>query len=337
MIRVGAAAFALLVLGKRCVRRAGTNSGGATHAAKEHDMLVDVGGHKLEMVSAGTKGPTVVLESGFGATSDFWEKVQHGASEFAVVVSYDRAGVGKSELAASPRTALNIAQELHSALHAGQFAPPNVLVGHSIGSFYIRVFAHTYPREVCGMVCVDPVSEDFYEWMRTHQPEDWKQVEAASSQLPEGLRNELARKDESAEQARQAWPLPKVPTILITATKPIAAILYAHVVPKSLRSQEVGKSERVRASPYFRDFSEGPTFIFRTAWRLRAVLTQSLPRTRSNCGISGKLFTASAVKGQKRKSPELLGRRSANAAKTKSERLVGLAAESSQNAKLSEN
>src|SRR5215469_7959686 len=63
------------------------------------------------------------------------------------------------------------------------------------------------------------------------------------------------------------------------------------------------------------------------------------PRTRSNCGISGKLFTASAIqtknaKGQKRKSPELRGRRSANAAKTKSERLVGLAAESSQNAKL---
>ena len=196
MIRVGAAAFALLVLGKRCVRRAGTNSGGATHAAKEHDMLVDVGGHKLEVVSAGTKGPTVVLESGFGATSDFWEKVQHGASEF-------------------------VAQELHSALHAGQFAPPNVLVGHSIGSFYIRVFANTYPREVCGMVFVDPVSEDFYEWMRTHQPEDWKQMEAASSQLPEGLRNELAGKDESAEQARQAWPLPKVPIILITATKPM--------------------------------------------------------------------------------------------------------------------
>ena len=72
-------------------------------------MLVDVGGHKLEMVSAGTKGPTVVLESGVGATSDFWEKVQHGASEFALVVSYDRAGVGKSELAATPRTALNTA------------------------------------------------------------------------------------------------------------------------------------------------------------------------------------------------------------------------------------
>src|SRR6516225_10518744 len=109
---------------------------------------------------------------------------------------------------------------------------------------------------------------------------------------------------------------------------------------KSLRSQEVGKSERVRASPYFRDFSEGPTFIFRTAWRSRAFLTQSLPRTRSNCGISGKLFTASAVstknaEGQKRKPPKPRGRRSANAAKTKTERLVGLAAESSQNAKLS--
>lgn len=97
-----------------------------------------------------------------------------------MVVSYDRAGVGKSELAATPRTALNIAQELRSAGFAG----------HAIGSFYIRVFAHTYPDEVCGMVFVDPTPDDFYQWMRSHQAEDWKQIEAASSQLPEGLRKE---------------------------------------------------------------------------------------------------------------------------------------------------
>lgn len=234
MIRVGAAAFALLVLGKRCVRRAGTNSGGATHAAKEHDMLVDVGGHKLEVVSAGTKGPTVVLESGFGATSDFWEKVQHGASEF-------------------------VAQELHSALHAGQFAPPNVLVGHSIGSFYIRVFANTYPREVCGMVFVDPVSEDFYEWMRTHQPEDWKQMEAASSQLPEGLRNELARKERRASPTGMASA--EGPDHSDHSDETNAALLYTHDDPgvDANASRVCRKLSGNRTDCHGQEHTHGPT------------------------------------------------------------------------------
>jgi pimeloyl-ACP methyl ester carboxylesterase len=220
-VRIGSLAV-LLLAGMVCAQSPEMNSSDATPtAAKGHGMSIDVNGHKLEMLSEGNTGPIVVLESGFGATTDFWKKVQDAASNFAVVVSYDRAGVGKSELTATPRTALNIAQELRSALHAAHFAPPYLLVGHSIGSFYIRVFAHTYPDEVCGMVFVDPVPEDFYQWMRLHQAEDWKQMEAASSQLPEGLRNELAGKDESAEQARGAWPLPKVPMILLTATKPM--------------------------------------------------------------------------------------------------------------------
>lgn len=220
MFRVGVGSMALLVVtGTVRTQAPETNNSAPNHVAKEHAMLIDVGGHKLEMLSSGNKGPIVVLESGFGATTDFWQKVQDAASSFAVVVSYDRAGVGKSELAATPRTALNIAQELRSALHAAGFAPPYILVGHSIGSFYIRVFAHTYPDEVCGMVFVDPTPEDFYQWMRSHQAEDWKQMEAASSQLPEGLRKELAAKGESAEEARRAWPLPRVPIIVLTAIK----------------------------------------------------------------------------------------------------------------------
>ena len=183
--------------------------GDETSVAKPQPMLVEVDGHKVEILTEGSRSPTVVLESGFGATTDFWQKVQGPVSSFAMVVSYDRAGVGKSELAGTPRTAGNIARELRSALREAHLAPPYLLVGHSIGSFYIRVFAHTYPNEVCGMVFVDPVPEGFYEWMRVHQAEAWKQMEAASAQLPEGLRNELAGKDESAEQARKAWPLPK--------------------------------------------------------------------------------------------------------------------------------
>ena len=37
--------------------------------------------------------------------------------------------------------------------------PPYVLVGHSMGGVYARLFAHTYPGEVVGMVLVDPGDE----------------------------------------------------------------------------------------------------------------------------------------------------------------------------------
>jgi pimeloyl-ACP methyl ester carboxylesterase len=239
MLRLPIRSIALLVLASTLSAQSGDQDRGAeSSVAKAHPMLVDVDGHKVEMLAEGSRRPTVVLESGFGATIDFWEKVQGPVSSFGTVVTYDRGGVGKSELASTPRTAENIARELRSALRAAHLAPPYVLVGHSIGSFYIRVLAHTYPKEICGIVFVDPVPEDFYEWMRVHQAEDWKQMEAASAQLPEGLRNELAGKDESAEQARKAWPLPKVPITLLTAKKPMPPYFTPNTMQAWVRMHE---------------------------------------------------------------------------------------------------
>lgn len=239
MLRVRIHLLALLVLVSTTSGRSGEqNRRDEPSVTKGQATQIEVDGHKVEMLVEGSKRPTVILESGFGATYDFWQKVQDPASSFATVVSYDRAGVGKSELAGTPRTAENIARELRSALRAAHLAPPYLLVGHSIGSFYIRVFAHTYPGDVCGMIFVDPVPEDFYEWMRVHQAEDWKQMETASSQLPEGLRSELSGKDESAEQARKAWPLPKVAIILLTATKPMPPYFTHKTMEAWLRMHE---------------------------------------------------------------------------------------------------
>jgi pimeloyl-ACP methyl ester carboxylesterase len=182
---------------------------------------VDAGGHHLQMLIAGDGNPTVVLESGLGDTMESWAKVQPEVAKFSQVVAYDRAGLGQSEPGLKPRTAHQIATELHTALRNAGLAPPYVLVGHSAGGLYIRVFASMYPNEVAGMVFVDSTPEDFFERLKAIQsPEEQKKFEEKmqdyAAQASEGRRDEWASLDVDLQQARTALPLPNVPIILLT-------------------------------------------------------------------------------------------------------------------------
>jgi pimeloyl-ACP methyl ester carboxylesterase len=78
------------------------------------------------------------------------------------VVSYDRAGLGWSDLGPMPRTADRIADELHTLLQKAAIAPPYILVGHSFGGLTMPVFASRFPDEVAGMVLIDAVAPS--EW-----------------------------------------------------------------------------------------------------------------------------------------------------------------------------
>ena len=125
-------------------------------------QLIDVGGYRLHLHPLGptTTGPTVVLEGGAGLGSVTWGWVQPRVAETARVVAYDRAGVGWSDRGPEPRDAEQIATELHAALHGAGLVGPYVLVGHSFGGLYVRVFADRYPDEVSGLVLVDPTHPD---------------------------------------------------------------------------------------------------------------------------------------------------------------------------------
>jgi pimeloyl-ACP methyl ester carboxylesterase len=119
--------------------------------------LVRVNKRQMHIHVTGEGAPTVVFESGMGASCLSWTLVQPQVAQFTRAVSYDRAGHGWSDPARERRTAEQIAQELHTLLDAAAVPGPYVLVGHSFGGYVNRAFAHMYRDEVVGMVLVDSI------------------------------------------------------------------------------------------------------------------------------------------------------------------------------------
>lgn len=122
--------------------------------------LVDVGGYQLHINCIGEGSPTIILGSSGGSSSASWGLVQPGIVQSTRVCVYDRAGAGWSDRGPTPRDMNQQVRELHVLQARARVGGPFVLVGHSYGGRIARVYAKAYPREVVGMVLVDPGTLD---------------------------------------------------------------------------------------------------------------------------------------------------------------------------------
>ena len=122
--------------------------------------LIDLGGRAINMYCLGSGSPVVVFDSGWGDWSPAWAVIQPQVAKWTRACTYDRAGAGFSDPGPLPRTTIRVADELHEALHAALIRGPFVLVGHSFGSFNMRMFADRYMRDVAGLVLVDGSDDD---------------------------------------------------------------------------------------------------------------------------------------------------------------------------------
>lgn len=137
----------------------------ATQVPEETDppigRLIESGGRCFAVHRAGTGGPSVVFLPGAGLIGLDFLNVHEAIAGFATSVIYDRGGTGWSDPARLPRSAAEVAGELHALLAAAEIPPPCILVGHSLGGAYARRFAQRYPDEVAGVLYLDPAHEAY--------------------------------------------------------------------------------------------------------------------------------------------------------------------------------
>jgi pimeloyl-ACP methyl ester carboxylesterase len=117
--------------------------------------MVNVNGHLMHINCVGEGSPTVILEAANLGMSAHWVRVQQQLRKTTRVCAYDRAGMGWSEMGPEPRDARQISSELHALLKGADTEGPYVLVGHSYGGLYARMYAARYPNQVAGVVLVD--------------------------------------------------------------------------------------------------------------------------------------------------------------------------------------
>ena len=122
---------------------------------KYKSQLSKINGYELFSKYYINGSPTVLFEAGMGDSSEIWASIQSKISLFTTTFSYDRAGIGKSDTSAIPRTCLDIVEDLFELLQKLSLKPPFILVGHSFGGLVSRIFASMYPNLVVGIILVD--------------------------------------------------------------------------------------------------------------------------------------------------------------------------------------
>jgi pimeloyl-ACP methyl ester carboxylesterase len=202
---------------------------------------VDVDGRKLYLECKGTGSPTVILISGYRNNAEIWTTppepgitpVFAAVAGFTRVCTYDRPGtildathLSRSDPVPMPHTAEAVASELHDLLDAANIEGPYVLVAHSLGGLFARLYASTYQDDIAGLVLVDAWPEAMPKLLG---PEQWAAYVTLSDPAPPGLESYrdlesidfAAASERMAQEAAQS-PLYGIPLFVLSRAKSVA-------------------------------------------------------------------------------------------------------------------
>jgi pimeloyl-ACP methyl ester carboxylesterase len=113
---------------------------------------------KIHWYTQGSGEATILIDHSLGGVEGYL--LIDKLAKLGKVVIFDRPGYGWSRPNRQPRTSQQINLELQNLLQTAQIQPPYILVGDSFGSYNMRLFAHSYPEQVSGLIMTDGLHQD---------------------------------------------------------------------------------------------------------------------------------------------------------------------------------
>ncbi|MEU3983742.1 alpha/beta hydrolase [Streptomyces sp. NPDC026672] len=130
----------------------------SAHVAAETKLhMVENNGHRLAFHVTDGSGPVIVLDAGGGEGSSYWKDIVtelHTATG-AEIITYDRAGLGRSEAVAGPWQVKSAVSDLKTGLEKLGVTKDVILVSHSQAGEIATYLTKENPGLVSGSVLVD--------------------------------------------------------------------------------------------------------------------------------------------------------------------------------------
>jgi pimeloyl-ACP methyl ester carboxylesterase len=117
-----------------------------------------IGQQKIHWYEQGSGDTTIVIDSSLGGVEGYL--LINKLADCGRVIMFDRPGYGWSPSSWQSRTSQQINNELQALLQTANIQPPYILIGDSFGSYNMRLFAHSYPEQVVGLIMTDGLHEE---------------------------------------------------------------------------------------------------------------------------------------------------------------------------------
>ena len=217
--------FAFIALALLAAVMIGCGSGEGETGASQKKQTAPKGtfdlpnGRSLYMKCVGSGTPTVVLEPGENTPGSAMHEVQAPLARQYMTCVYDRANVGSSGTAPTPRTAAEIVTDLHQLLRTADVPSPYILAGSSAGGTLVQLYARRYPDEVKGVVAMNPVPPAD-PWLKRVLPIFNKDEDESEQAYYRGNNDEHIDYLHSSKELKEAPPPPQhLPFEMLISTK----------------------------------------------------------------------------------------------------------------------
>lgn len=133
--------------------------------AQGSDTLMDVGGYSLHFHIIKGKGIPILFEAGGGEDARTWKNILQTIADSTktTLITYDRAGFGKSSFDTLKHGIRNGVIGLEAALRKLGYDKNIILVAHSQGGLYATLYASRHASQVKAAVLIDITTACFYD------------------------------------------------------------------------------------------------------------------------------------------------------------------------------